>query len=379
MDLLSVLGEVELSWQVDSDAEFILQQPSTSSQVVALASLDGRLWTAPLQEDSTLEIAAAGSGADLVRPVIVSQCVFTVSQETVRFIRSCGDQNPVTMPLGNVSPGERLRLFVANERVWIDVLDDERAVYLPEDGDPEELENWGSALFLDDDSEGEADDALGENLVRGDNGDESSLLGDGEIQQRGAGFNGGPNQAPEARPDEVNARVGRSRIIQVLNNDSDPNGDLLVISDVENVSPEQGIVVLSPDRRTVQYTPAGGFSGTATFAYEVSDGNGGTDRATVQVTVVDDQTNNAPEPLEDRAIARAGQEISIAVLLNDDDPEGDPLELISVEGDAGATTVDRRLGIVTITPGVDVRGEIEFLYTVRDDLCLLYTSPSPRD
>ena len=352
---LRIVGEKAASLQVEPNLDFALQQPSSSDRAVAVASDDGRLWAAPLDAEPSLELVASGNGAQLLNPVIVGNCVFTVSEAEMRFVRACGD-SVNTMPINSISVGSRIRLFAANERVWIDALDSERAVFLPEDGNPEEIESWGSALFLGEDADGEADDNLGDNLVRGDSGIESAALGEGDVSQDNGGFEGGNNEPPRARSDEVSARSGRSRVVQVLANDSDPNGDLLIVSDVEPVSPEQGVVVVSPDRRTVQFTPSGGFTGTVSFGYEISDGNGGVDSATVRVTVLADETNTPPEPRDDTAVARAGQEVSIAVLINDDDPEGDPLQLVSVSEGPGAVTIDERLGIVTITPDSDFSG-----------------------
>lgn len=370
---LRVIGAKEAAFQVEPNLDLALQQPSSSDRVVAVAADDGRLWVAPIEADSALELVASGNGAQLLHPVIISNCVFTVSEAQMRFVRACGD-SVSTMPISNISVGSRIRLFAANERVWIDALDSEMAVFLPEDGNPEEIDSWGSALFLGDDAEGQADANTGNNLVSGDSGIESAALGEGDVSQDNAGFEGGPNEPPLARPDEVSARSGRSRVVQVLANDSDPNGDLLIVSDVEPVSPEQGVVVISPDRRTVQFTPSGGFSGTVTFGYEISDGNGGVDTSTVRVTVLDDETNTAPEPRDDDAVARAGQEVSVAVLLNDDDPEGDPLQLVSVGEGPGSVSIDERLGIVTITPDSDFSGQAVFEYTVRDDQLLEATA-----
>lgn len=372
---VEVLGQTETSFQVTAGLDFELQQPSSSDQVVSVASSDGRLWVAPIRGASAIDSGAvlepitSGNGGDLLEPVVVGNCVFSVTTEQMRFIRTCGEETE-TMPLNGISTGTRIRLFAANERVWIDALDSERAVYLPETGDPEEIESWGSALFLGDEQEGEADSNLGSNLVRGDSGIESAALGEGDVTQDNGGFDGGENQPPRARPDEVSARSGRSRIVQVLANDSDPNGDLLIVNSVESISPEQGVVVVSPDRRTVQFTPSGGFTGVVLFSYEVSDGNGGTDRATVEITVVNDETNTAPEPRDDTAVARAGQEISIPVLINDDDPEGDPLQLVSVSEAPGSINIDDRLGIITFTPASDFSGEAVFEYTVSDDRLL---------
>jgi len=68
----------------------------------------------------------------------------------------------------------------------------------------------------------------------------------------------------------------------VLENDTDPDGDALI---AENpTSPDYGTVILSPDGY-MSYTPNTGFRGIDTFEYTASDGLGGTDTATVTITV----------------------------------------------------------------------------------------------
>jgi hypothetical protein len=77
----------------------------------------------------------------------------------------------------------------------------------------------------------------------------------------------------------------------VLANDSDPDGDALTVSAYDGTSAEGGAVQCT-DAGVCTYGPPVGFIGTDTFAYTVSDGNGGTDSAGVNVTV--NQTNNPP-------------------------------------------------------------------------------------
>jgi len=64
----------------------------------------------------------------------------------------------------------------------------------------------------------------------------------------------------------------------VTTNDSDVDGDTLTISAVSN--PVNGSVVLNVDG-TVTFIPNANYNGPASFDYTISDGNGGTDSATV--------------------------------------------------------------------------------------------------
>ena len=91
------------------------------------------------------------------------------------------------------------------------------------------------------------------------------------------------NLPPTAIDDTATIATGSSVPIDVLANDSDPNaGDTLSVLSV--TAPNNGVAVNSGNG-IVTYTPSLGFSGSDTFDYAVSDGNGGTDVGTVNVTV----------------------------------------------------------------------------------------------
>ena len=99
------------------------------------------------------------------------------------------------------------------------------------------------------------------------------------------------NDAPVAADDSGDAFQGFSATFTaaaLLGNDADQDGDPLTLASVSN--PSTGTVELV-DGDAV-FTPDPAFSGTASFDYEVADGNGGTDTGTVTVDVI------AGEPLE---------------------------------------------------------------------------------
>ncbi len=77
--------------------------------------------------------------------------------------------------------------------------------------------------------------------------------------------------------------------------DSDPEGDTLTASVVDG--PLHGSLVLNPNG-SFTYTPydepASNFADSDSFTYQLSDGKGGTDTATVTITVTPDATNEAP-------------------------------------------------------------------------------------
>ncbi len=89
------------------------------------------------------------------------------------------------------------------------------------------------------------------------------------------------NDPPVAVDDSNTTPENTPVTIDVLNNDSDIDGDTLTVDSVTQGT--SGSV--TNNGNDVTYTPAPGFSGTDSFTYTISDGNGGTDMATVTVTV----------------------------------------------------------------------------------------------
>lgn len=93
---------------------------------------------------------------------------------------------------------------------------------------------------------------------------------------------GAPADPPVAGDDEVVSAEDTPVTIAVLGNDSDPNGDPLSIVAVTQGA--NGTVTINPNG-TITYSPNENFNGDDTFAYTLSDGVGGSDTATVSVSV----------------------------------------------------------------------------------------------
>lgn len=116
------------------------------------------------------------------------------------------------------------------------------------------------------------------------------------------------NNPPNAQNDSAVIRLGETAEIDLLSNDTDPNGDPLQITAVagtvfapntEIVLPSGSMISIS-DAGLATYVPAAnlvaglsyGESVTDTFNYQIGDARGGFDYATVSVTV------EAPDPVE---------------------------------------------------------------------------------
>lgn len=100
-------------------------------------------------------------------------------------------------------------------------------------------------------------------------------------------FNIGANTAPVATDDSgftigLNGTLTLS-IASLTANDTDANGDPLTITSVANA--QNGVVTLDTQTGSVIFKPNAGYSGPAKFDYTVSDGRGGTDVGTVNLTV----------------------------------------------------------------------------------------------
>ncbi|WP_129139544.1 tandem-95 repeat protein, partial [Modicisalibacter coralii] len=94
------------------------------------------------------------------------------------------------------------------------------------------------------------------------------------------------------------------RTDDLLANDTDADGDTLTVTSVGNAS--HGSVVLNADG-TIVFTPATDYNGPATFEYTISDGQGGSDTATVTLFVT--PVNDAPVANPDSAGVSAAPDI----------------------------------------------------------------------
>ncbi|MCP4536737.1 MAG: tandem-95 repeat protein, partial [Chloroflexi bacterium] len=90
-----------------------------------------------------------------------------------------------------------------------------------------------------------------------------------------------PNNSPVAKDDAAKTDESTAVVVDVLANDSDVDGDILIVDSV--TQPANGTVV--NNATDVTYTPNMHFSGEDSFMYTVSDGNGGEDTAIVIVNV----------------------------------------------------------------------------------------------
>ncbi len=136
----------------------------------------------------------------------------------------------------------------------------------------------------------------------------------------------------------------------MLANDNDPDGDPLTIGGF--TLPAHGQLTFNADQ-TFTYTPAPDFVGEDGFAYTISDGRGGTAQA--EVTLVVAWPNQAPVAVDDRSTTTQGAPVTIDILANDSDADGDPLPLVALTMPVyGLLTVNLDQSI-TYTPACRLR------------------------
>lgn len=91
------------------------------------------------------------------------------------------------------------------------------------------------------------------------------------------------NNSPIAVNDSAKTVCGKAITIDVLKNDSDPDGDSILISSVQ--TPKNGTATLPKFRNSITYTPRRHFVGVDKFTYTIQDSRGGFSTATVTVIV----------------------------------------------------------------------------------------------
>ena len=129
----------------------------------------------------------------------------------------------------------------------------------------------------------------------------------------------------------------------VLANDRDPDespGGLSVVS--AQLTGAGGSLTRSGSQITI--TPQPDFVGSLTATYTIQDGEGLTDSSTVTLTITE-PANRPPVAGDDNASVANGGSVTVPVLQNDSDPDGDALTVSIVGGP------DASLGSANVTGG----------------------------
>lgn len=143
---------------------------------------------------------------------------------------------------------------------------------------------------------------------------------------------------PVINPDNATATGGIEKVIDVLQNDIDTQGDAFEIYGFTH--PQHGTLELSDNK--FHYTPELSFAGEDIFTYTVREVNDTTiysDFAFVTVTVL--KNPDCPVAVTDEAHGTTAVEMIIDVMSNDYDTNGDDFALLDVDG--GTITGDNKI------------------------------------
>jgi VCBS repeat-containing protein len=154
----------------------------------------------------------------------------------------------------------------------------------------------------------------------------------------------GLNDVPVAVDDQATTDKNVTVDISVLTNDTDAEDDNLFVTRIGNsVAPvgqpiplTSGAMVTRNADNSLTYDPFGRFdflnsgeSATDTFNYTIDDGHSVTSTALVTVTILG--PNTPPTAVNDNATTDEETSITINVLLNDDDFDGQAIRLVGID------------------------------------------------
>jgi hypothetical protein len=167
------------------------------------------------------------------------------------------------------------------------------------------------------------------------------------------------NTNPVAVNDLATTEEDTSVIINVLANDSDSDGDSLSVIDITTT---QGSAVINADY-TITFSPNSNFHGTASITYSLSDGQGGLSTATASINV--SAVNDNPVSNNDTASTQENTPVTINVLANDTDSDGDSLAVQTANTTNGSVSISNQ-NILTYTPTSNFNGIGLITYSVID-------------
>lgn len=327
----SVFSSAGLRSEVEGAEGAVLQQPSAEANAVALATTSHLVNVAFAGGESS-EVTSGAQGA-AAAPVVLKGCTYAAWSGSGRFVRDClGENDDVEQDVEGADETSVLQFRVNRDVV---VLNDVYggAAWMASDS-MQRVDNWNDVTPPE--GETEEDEETTEETV------ETTLPERTEV-----------NTAPIAVDDDFGVRPGRTTVLPVLDNDTDADGDVLTAALAEG-DPSIGAVQPIHNGAALQIAVSEGATGSETFTYEVDDGRGGTDTASVTMTVHGFDSNAAPTQKRVTAVTvESGGVVSYNVLPDWIDPDGDDVFLKAVapaDGDEADFTSDGRITYRAIGP-----------------------------
>ena len=329
--------------QFGPDSMVVPQQPGDAQQVV-VATTSG-LSAIPLtnREPTTLYTHAEIGSSRPAQPVVIGSVVYGAWSGTPgRVVRiNSGAIQPSIFPVDGsllAAPVFRVNrgMVVLNDMATGQVFDIEETV---------SVDNW-------DDVAPRAQENLGEEQANS-------------------------NSGPQAQPDHLWVRPGRTSLLHVLDNDSDPGAGIVVITEVSGVDADQ--VAISPDGQTLVVTPAASQASDLTVTYTITNGSAGADQsssAPVTISMRPGRENTSPnsygalgqDPANPDFTVVSGGSLSIAPGWAWRDADCDPVFVVQASV-AGRVLPVSGQGLVQYAAPVTAGQIIETVeYTVSDGL-----------
>lgn len=179
------------------------------------------------------------------------------------------------------------------------------------------------------------------------------------------------NQAPTGVADAATTDQDIAVVIDVIANDTDPEGQPLTVATFDPTSVAGHTVSCTGSDCT--YTPTGGYFGTDTFTYTATDNAGNATAATTVTVTVNEvlPPNNPPVALDDTGTTSINTQVEIPVLGNDTDVDGDTLMIdshdpTSLSNGTVACATGVANGGCVYTPATGFTGSDSFSYGVTD-------------
>src|SRR5690606_34872671 len=172
---------------------------------------------------------------------------------------------------------------------------------------------------------------------------------------------------PVAVDDTFGARPGRATVLPVLLNDFDPNGDLLVVTQVDAIDEAIGRLDLVSRNQQVQLTLSDTASGVIRFGYTISDGRGGSASAVITVEVRSPEENSPPRQVR-TSTATVGQGDRVSTQVSGDwvDPDGDAIYLTGAAIAAPDQVAFKPDGVIVFVDGGEGTGIKTVAVTMSD-------------